>query len=140
MPSWVGMQKLLKEGAFGKRIEVENLPPEDVHYLRKLGEQILSSPECGKLKRWMKERSKELFVLDLQEYDWQFADSVLELRFLIDWANQELQKHPKVSWPLVNTILSSVRELNQLYKLTGTSFDISKTRAVIFVGENQLEN
>jgi hypothetical protein len=140
MPPWTAMQRLLLNGTYGGRIEVENLEPEDIQELRKMAETILNAEATVQLKNWMRKRSEELYVLDLQEYDWKRKDSEIELRFLIDMSKQTLAKTKTISQTLANTILNAVRELNQMYKFTGSSFDVSKAKAVLFVGEDQLED
>jgi len=140
MPPWTAMQRLLLNGTYGGRIEVTNLEPEDIQELRRMAETILNAESTVQLKNWMRKRSEELYVLDLQEYDWKRKDSEIELRFLIDMSKQTLAKTKTISQTLANTILNAVRELNQMYKFTGSNFDIGKAKAVLFVGEDQLED
>jgi len=91
--------------------------------------------------RWAKQRSAELYALDLKAWDWSFKDSEMSLRLLIACSEEQLkQLKGNVTPTISSTMLGAIRELNKMYEYDGANYSAEKARAVIFLHEDALED
>lgn len=102
---------------------------------------ILQRDDIRDLVKWAKNRSSELYALDLKEWDWSFKDSELSLRLLIACSEEQLQKNNGIVTPNISsTMLGAIRELNKMYEYDTANYYADKARAVIFLHEDDLED
>ena len=136
MPSWKTLETVLSEH--------EDLAPEmlptHISGRRRFAENLLNRQKVKTFKSWVRERSQELYALNLREYDWSFKDSETELRYVLDTAKQQLEVGKVLTQDVASAILNSVKELNAMYKYNGNNFDVTKAKMVIFMGEDTLED
>lgn len=137
MPPWRAWDEVCKRGISNTWVIADPLLLAD---MRKQAENMLGRPDMMAFKTWARMRSSELYVLDLQQWDWKFKDSENELRFLLDMSRVQLEKTNVLNQTLANTILNATKELNAMYKFSGNNLDTSKMKAVIFVGEDELQD
>lgn len=121
------------------------LHPEDaslpVVERKELGDEVYRREEIYEFVRWAKQRSTELYALDLKAWDWSFKDSEMSLRLLIACSEEQLKKcNGVVTQVISNAMLGAIRELNKMYEYDGANYYADKAKAVIFLHEDELED
>jgi hypothetical protein len=119
--------------------------PEDAHLgviaRKEKADGVYQQDSINDFVRWAKQRSAELYALDLKAWDWSFKDSEMSLRLLIACSEEQLkQLKGNVTQTISNTMLGAIRELNKMYEYDGANYYAEKARAVIFLHEDALED
>lgn len=130
MPSWQ---------AFQRAYDYDTHEPLQV--VRERADKLLRSKDYAAFCAYARRTAQERYNADLRQYDWKFEDSVMELRFLIDASHEQLSVQKGVlPQNTTNTILKAVQELNKMYEFSGSFSNLGKVKAVIFAGEDDLED
>ena len=135
MTPWQALIQLSTDENFDRSLFQSN---ETISQLRPLAEKFLARQAVKNFKVWARDHAEKLYSLDLQAYDWSFKDAENELRYLLDIAKERIALERRLTPATANSIINAVKELNAMHKFSGNNFNVSNTKAVIFVGEDAL--
>ena len=108
---------------------------------KELADAVWIRDDIHDLVKWAKQRSAELYALDLKAWDWSFKDSEMALRLLIACSEEQLAQTQGTITPTIsNTMIQAIKELNKMYEYDGTAYKADKAKAVIFLHEDALED
>ena len=143
MSNWEAMQaacmrapKEAESFAFG---DLRNPDAATIGRMERTAYALLMTDEIREYRVWLRDYMKANPLFQPPKFEWSFEQSEHRLRFLLGIQMTSISRSNAPNSQMISTSVAVIKELNALYRLTGTNAIAKEEQAaVLFTGENRI--